>query len=37
MLLEVLVGLIQASVFAILTMVYLTFATAQPHTNEEHA
>jgi len=36
MLLEVLVGLIQAGVFAILTLVYLTFATAKPHTNEEH-
>lgn len=31
MLLEVLVGLIQAGVFAILALVYLTMATSQPH------
>lgn len=31
MLLELLVGLIQASVFAMLTLVYLTVATAEPH------
>lgn len=31
MLLELLVGLIQASVFAMLTTVYLTVATAKPH------
>ena len=36
MLLEVLVGLIQASVFAMLTLVYLTMATAQPHGEESH-
>jgi F-type H+-transporting ATPase subunit a len=35
MMLEVLVGLIQASVFAMLTTVYLTIATAAPH-GEEH-
>lgn len=34
MLLEVLVGLIQASVFAMLTTVYLTVATAAPHGGE---
>ncbi|MDP2685446.1 MAG: F0F1 ATP synthase subunit A [bacterium] len=31
MLLELLVGLIQASVFAMLTLVYLTIAVAEPH------
>ena len=31
MLLEVLVGLIQATVFAMLTLVYLTVASAEPH------
>ena len=31
MLLEMLVGIIQASVFAILTLVYLTVATTEPH------
>ena len=36
MMLEVLVGLIQASVFAMLTLVYLTMATAQPHGEESH-
>ncbi len=36
MLLELLVGIIQASVFAMLTLVYMTVATAQPHGNEEH-
>jgi F-type H+-transporting ATPase subunit a len=36
MLLELLVGLIQASVFAMLTLVYLTVATAEPHGSEEH-
>ena len=34
MLLELLVGLIQASVFAILTTVYLTVATSEPHGSE---
>ncbi|MBP9694813.1 MAG: F0F1 ATP synthase subunit A [Candidatus Magasanikbacteria bacterium] len=34
MILEVLVGLIQASVFAILTTVYLTVATSEPHGSE---
>lgn len=35
MLLELLVGLIQATVFAMLTMVYLTIATAEPHGSDE--
>ncbi len=38
MLLELLVGLIQASVFAMLTLVYLTVAGDEPHgAHEEHA
>lgn len=40
MLLEILVGLIQASVFTMLTLVYLTVATSAPHgehAEEEHA
>ena len=36
MLLELMVGLIQASVFSILTLVYMTVASAKPHGNEEH-
>lgn len=36
MLLELLVGLIQASVFAMLTVVYLTVASSTPHGGEEH-
>lgn len=36
MLLELLVGLIQAAVFSMLTMVYLTVATSEPHGSEEH-
>ncbi len=36
MLLELLVGLIQAGVFAMLTLVYLTVATSEPHTAEQH-
>lgn len=36
MLLELLVGLIQAGVFAMLTLVYLTVASAEPHGAEEH-
>ncbi len=36
MLLELLVGLIQAGVFAMLTLVYLTIATSQPHEAEAH-
>ncbi|HOX60646.1 MAG TPA: F0F1 ATP synthase subunit A [Candidatus Magasanikbacteria bacterium] len=36
MLLELLVGLIQASVFAMLTLVYLTTASSVPHGSEEH-
>jgi len=35
MLLEVLVGVIQAAVFSMLTLVYLTVQTAEPH-SEEH-
>ena len=34
--LEILVGAIQATVFAMLTLAYLTVATT-PHTQEEHA
>jgi F0F1-type ATP synthase membrane subunit a len=37
MMLELLVGLIQAAVFAILTLVYFTVATSQPHGAEEGA
>lgn len=36
MLLELLVGLIQASVFTMLTLVYLTVASSAPHGSEEH-
>ncbi len=36
MMLELLVGLIQASVFAMLTLVYLTVAVQEPHGTEEH-
>ena len=36
MLLELLVGLIQAGVFAILSVVYMTVASAEPHGVEEH-
>lgn len=36
MLLELLVGLIQAAVFAILTLVYMTMASEAPHGSEEH-
>lgn len=36
MLLELLVGLIQASVFAMLTIVYMTVATTEPHGAKEH-
>lgn len=36
MLLEILVGLIQAAVFAILTLVYLTTASEAPHGAEAH-
>lgn len=35
MMLELLVGLIQAAVFTMLTLVYLTMATTQPHGHEE--
>ncbi|MEK7064879.1 MAG: F0F1 ATP synthase subunit A [Patescibacteria group bacterium] len=36
MLLELLVGLIQAGVFTMLTIVYLTIATSEPHGAESH-
>lgn len=36
MLLELLVGLIQAAVFSMLTIVYLTVASSEPHGSEEH-
>jgi len=36
MLLEILVGLIQATVFAMLTLVYLTIATTPIHGHDEH-
>ena len=36
MLLELLVGLIQAAVFTMLTLVYLTVATSEPHGEEAH-
>lgn len=36
MLLELLVGLIQAGVFTMLTIVYLTVATSEPHGEESH-
>ena len=36
MLLELLVGLIQATVFAMLTLVYLTVASSEPHGAEAH-
>lgn len=35
MLLEILVGLIQAAVFTMLTLVYLTVASAEPHGHDE--
>ncbi|MFH0857493.1 MAG: FoF1 ATP synthase subunit a [Candidatus Magasanikbacteria bacterium] len=37
MLLELLVGLIQASVFAMLTLVYITVMSSAPHGDEEHS
>ncbi|MDD2655990.1 MAG: F0F1 ATP synthase subunit A [Patescibacteria group bacterium] len=37
MLLEILVGVIQATVFAMLTLVYMTVATSVPHGDEEEA
>ena len=37
MLLEILVGLIQAAVFSMLTLVYLTVASAEPHGESETA
>lgn len=37
MMLELLVGLIQAAVFAILTLVYFTVASSEPHGAEEEA
>lgn len=36
MLLELLVGIIQAGVFTMLTIVYMTVASSEPHGNEEH-
>jgi F-type H+-transporting ATPase subunit a len=36
MLLELMVGLIQATVFTMLTLVYLTVNSAQPHATEKH-
>lgn len=36
MMLELLVGIVQASVFAILTIVYLTIASEEPHGSEAH-
>lgn len=36
MLLELLIGLIQAGVFALLTLVYMTVMTSQPHEAEAH-
>ncbi len=36
MLLELLVGIIQAGVFSMLTLVYMTVATSAPHGAEEH-
>jgi F-type H+-transporting ATPase subunit a len=36
MFLELLVGLIQAAVFTMLTLVYLTVLTTAPHAEEEH-
>lgn len=36
MLLELLVGLIQATVFSMLTIVYLTIASSEPHGSDEH-
>ncbi|MBU1032603.1 F0F1 ATP synthase subunit A [Patescibacteria group bacterium] len=36
MALELIVGMVQATVFALLTLVYLTVATAAPHGDEEH-
>lgn len=37
MALELVVGVVQATVFSLLTLVYLTVATAHPHGDEEHA
>lgn len=37
MALELIVGVVQATVFALLTLVYLTVATAHPHGEEKHA
>ncbi|MBI4138855.1 F0F1 ATP synthase subunit A [Candidatus Uhrbacteria bacterium] len=37
MALELIVGIVQATVFALLTLVYLTVATSAPHGDEEHA
>jgi F-type H+-transporting ATPase subunit a len=37
MALELLVGIVQASVFAMLTLVYLTIQTSAPHGDDEHS
>jgi len=37
MALELIVGIVQATVFSLLTLVYLTVATTPPHDSEEHA
>lgn len=37
MVLELIVGVVQATVFALLTLVYLTVASSAPHGDEEHA
>jgi F-type H+-transporting ATPase subunit a len=37
MVLELIVGIVQATVFALLTLVYLTVASTAPHGDEEHA
>ncbi|MBP9869789.1 F0F1 ATP synthase subunit A [Patescibacteria group bacterium] len=37
MALELIVGVVQATVFTLLTLVYLTVATEKPHGDEEHA
>jgi F-type H+-transporting ATPase subunit a len=36
MALELIVGVVQATVFTLLTLVYLTVATEKPHGDEEH-
>jgi F-type H+-transporting ATPase subunit a len=36
MAIEIIVGLVQATVFSMLTLVYLTVATMHPHGDDEH-